>query len=169
MCMITAATIFAGVAAAGAATSAIGAVRSGNDQASALKYNALVENQNAEATRRQGQAEAEQKGSEVTRRMADARAAIAASGIDPNSGTPLELMSDMATQGELSKKLITYQSELSARGLSQQAQLDLVNARNAKTAGYLNAASTVLTSAGKIGGSYYSPSKAPSKPSVMDY
>lgn len=156
------------VLAAGTAVSAVGSIRAGNDAAAAAKYNAQVENQNAEASRRQGMAEAEQKGSEVTRRMADARAAFAASGVNPNSGTPLEVMSDLATQGELSKKLITYQSELSARGLSQQAQLDLVNAKNARTAGYLNAGSTVLTNAAKGAFASYTPS-APSKPSVMDY
>lgn len=165
MCIATLTLIAAGAAAAGAAVSAVGSIRAGNDQAAASKYNALVEDQNAVAARQQAGAAAEQKDNEVTRRLADARAAFAASGVDPNSGTPLDVMADSASQGELSKRLLLYQGDLTARGLGSQANLDRITGKNAQTAGYISAAGTLLTGAGKAAGSSYS---SPSFPSSVN-
>lgn len=158
MCIATAALI---MTAAAAAVSAVGSIQQGNAQAKAYKYNAQIEEQNAVQARDAASAQAGQVDRDNKRKIAEAMAAYGASGVDVNQGSPLDVLSDLATEGELSKRIVLYQGELTARGDQQQAGLDRMNASSAQTAGYINAGATVLGAAGKVAGGYSAPTKTP--------
>lgn len=159
MCVMTVALI---ATAAAATVSAVGMISSGNAQARASNYNAEVEKQNGEMARQSAAAQAQQVERDNARKMGQITAAYGASGIDPNQGSPLDVMADVADEGELSKRLVLYQGEVDARAGLQRAQIDTMQGRAAQTAGYVNAGSTLLSAGGRIAGNY---APAPSFPS----
>lgn len=160
MCAITIMTI-ATVAAAG--VSAVGSIMQGNAQARADNYNAEVEKQNADSARAAAAAQAQQTERDNARKMGQITAAYGASGIDPNQGSPLDVMADMADEGELSKRLVLYQGEVDARAAGQRATLDTMQGKSAQTAGYISAGSTLLSAGARVAGNYAAPA-APAKP-----
>lgn len=167
MCLVTVALI-ATVAAAG--VTAYGQIQQGNAQAKAYKYNAQVEEENAAQAKSAAASQANQVDRDNRRKIAEAMAAYGASGVDPNWGSPLDVMSDLATEGELSKRLVLYQGDLDARASNQRATLDRMQAKSAQTAGYISAGATVLGAVGKVAGGYSSasvPSSVNVTPQVM--
>lgn len=86
---------------------------------------------------------------QTARQVGAQRAAAGASGVDPNQGSPLAVMSDTATQGELGRQLSDWQTTNQVNALLQQGQLDVFQGRQAQSAGTTAALSTLL-SAGSI-------------------
>lgn len=137
--------------------SAYGQVQAGNAQKKAGEFNVAVEEQNAAQARSAASAQANQVDRDNRRKIAEAMAAYGASGVNPNQGSPLDVLSDLATEGELSKRIVIYQGEITARGNEQQGALDLMQGKAAQTAGYINAGATILGGAAKIAGAYSTP------------
>jgi hypothetical protein len=78
-----------------------------------------------------------------------------------SSGSVLDVLGDVAAQGELERQSILYQGEINARGQMNTAALDRQIASSARTGGYLKAGSELLAGGAK----YYergSRSKVPS-------
>lgn len=131
-------------AVAGAAVSAVGAVGSAQAQSNASKYNAAVESNNAGAAAQQAKFDAQQISDETRRNVASQRAAMAASGFDPNTGTFSDVTQDTQQRGELNRLTRIYQGRLGINRSMSQSQLDESNASNSMTAGYFGAASSIL-------------------------
>lgn len=137
----------------GAAMSAVGAVRQAQAQAGAARYNAQVAEQNASIAMAQGTAASEQQQRDSARKMGAAIASYGASGVDVSSGSPADVLADSARQSALDNATIKYNARLRAMGFTEQAALDRSGADNSESAGYINATSSLLNSAGKAYGS----------------
>lgn len=131
----------------GAAVSATGAIASAQAQSNSAKYNAQVESNNAGAAAQQAQYDAQQISDKTRRNVANQRAAMAASGFDPNSGTFKDVTYDTNQQGERDRLSRMYQGRLGVNRSQSQAQLDSSQGSNALTAGYLGAGSSILGAA----------------------
>jgi hypothetical protein len=137
------------IMAVGAAVSAAGAIKQGNDQAAIADYNAKVGEVNAQQAQAEAAVNAGQQDRQTRQTLGQAAAAYGAAGVDM-TGSPLDVMMDSASQGELAKRLILYQGDTKAAALRQGASVSEAQGGAAQTAGYFSAGSTLLTSAGSI-------------------
>lgn len=131
---------------ASTAMSAIGSIQQGNATASAARYNEAIEYRNATISRQQARAEADQKRKESLKQLGAARAGYAASGVTMD-GSPLDVLASSASEAELDRQNILYRGELAALGYEDSAYLYGQRASNARTAGYMGAASALLSGA----------------------
>lgn len=148
-----------------AGVSAYGAIQQGKAQSAALEYQAQVARNNqtiASQYSQQAIADGENKVAakqQQTAQMIGAqRAAMAANGVDLDSGSPLRLQEDSAKLGNLDALTIrnnaareAYGYQLQGLSYAQQAQLDQSAADNAVTAGNLNAFSSIVGGASSLG------------------
>jgi hypothetical protein len=162
------ATIAAVATVAGAATTAIGAEESASAQAASAKYNAQVAannqsiaNQNAQLAQATGEQKAAQQGQAARAQVGAIKAAFGASGVDPNSGSALNVQSSAAQLGELSALQIksnaaqqAYGYEAQGQGYGEEQQLSELQAQEAPIAGDISAASSILGGAGSAGNQY---------------
>jgi hypothetical protein len=172
---------------AGAGTSALGALSQAQSASTAVAYNAQIAGINAQMAERnaqaaeqqatqaiaEGEAEAERQRLETRRRLGSARAIYGASGVDV-FGSPLDVLSESAAEGELDALILQYQGSRRAqdyltraadyrnRAVFSTAQGRLMSweADQLLTQGYWNAGSTLLT-AGIRFGDRYSRTRAP--------
>lgn len=126
---------------AGAAISAVGAIQQGKAASDAANFNAQVANNNAIASRASAAESAKRQGRLGRKHMATVR-------LNDVSG---DVIADEATEVELSIQDVLHQGELAALGFSTSASLSRAKAKNAKTAGYIGAASTLLAGTANSG------------------
>lgn len=156
----------AGLAAAASAISgvigAMGAIQSANAQAAASEYNAkvsernqVIADQNRKVAVRQAELDAEDKRRETRRTLSAIRAAYGSSGLEL-AGSPLDVLEDSAFESEVDAQRIEYEGRTRNRegaiqmlGLQEQATLDRMNAKSARSAGYINAAGAIASGAGR--------------------
>lgn len=127
------------LSAAAAVTSAIGAVRQGQATAAAQDYNAKIAQQNALQAKLQGEAADAALARDQQRRAGAAVAAFGAAGVDVGSGSPVDVLGDMARNATLDRLTQKYNYRLRGLGYSDQAALDQAGASNASTSGMLMA------------------------------
>ena len=132
--------VMMGISAATAAAGAVGAIAAGNAQANAAKFNAMMAMDQAKAT-------AGRQEQDTRRKLAEARAAYGAANVDIQ-GTPLEVMSDLATQGALDVQTTLWKGQM-------QAGQDQYQGQQAQTAGYVQAGGSILTGASQMAGTYW--------------
>lgn len=154
-------------AAVAAAVSAYGAVSTSEAQASEAKYqsrvadnNAIIAQQNASWAAQAGNAQAEQKQLQTRAKVGGIVAAEAASGLDVNSGTALDVRSSASELGELDAINIRSNAARTAYGYNvqstsdqNQSQLDNFAASSDITSGEIKAGSSAI---GAFGSSYNS-------------
>lgn len=136
--------------------SSIGSLLAGQRQATADRYNADLASREADIARAQGVAEATQIQQNNRRMIGLAIANSGASGVDPNQGSPVNVVADLADQGELSRQLAIYRGDLRGVSLDSKAAMLRSSAGSAASAGTLTAGTTFLTGYGK-----YLQTKAP--------
>ncbi len=196
--------VAAAAAIAGAGVSAYGlyqqgqaATEAGNAQARSSTYsaavaanNAAIAEQNAQHAERAGLAQAQAvslKGAATSGRI---RAAQAASGIDVNTGSAVDVQESQAEKNTLDTETVMSNAELQAYGYrtqgvgyKSQEQLDLEQAREAPIAAsfaakgdYLKAGGGLLSGISSVGSKWsqagYVPSTASNKPlslNAQDY
>lgn len=156
---------------ASTAIGAVGAIQQGNAQAEASRYNAKVSTMNAEMSRRRakdaqerGAREEQQKRAQIAALKGQQIAAMAANGVDLTFGSPLDTIADTAMLGELDALTIrkntareAYDYEVQAVNGQADANLSRMNANASQTAGYLNAAGTLLGGASTAYSQYRRP------------
>lgn len=143
-------TVGGGLGIASGALGAFGSIFSGIQQSQASDFNARVDRQQAKQSIAESQADAEQTRTDNERKLGSAEAAFGASGVDL-SGSPLDVLSDLATQGELSRRLILYKGKTEANKYLAQSAIDSSKSGSAMGAGILGAGTTFLTSALQLG------------------
>lgn len=143
---MTGAEVVLAVQIAGAATAAMGALQQAKATSDAAKFNAQVANNNAIAARAAAAENARRQGRQAEKRMGAIRAR---GGMDK-----LDLLEDSAMEEELQIQTILHQGELEAGGFANTALLDTARARNARTAGGISAASTLLGAGASAVGGY---------------
>lgn len=143
----------------------VGAVQSAQATAEASRYNGRIAEMNAELSERRakdaqqrGRSEEQRKRLQIAQLQGEQVAAMGANGVDTSFGSPLDTLVDTAVLGELDALTIrrnsareAYDHRVAAANGRADAALSRYNADNALTAGYLDAAGTVL---GGLGGTY---------------
>lgn len=132
------------IIAASAAVSAYGAIRQGQAAKAAGVYNATVNEQNAQISRQEAKDLSRQQDRENYLRLGAVRANQGKAGGAAGEGSVLDVLADVAGQGELEKQNILYRGELKARGYTNTAALDAFGGKNAQTASYLKAGGELL-------------------------
>jgi len=147
---------------------AAGQMQQANATAAASNYNAQVQEMNAQISERRakdaierGALEEQRKRQEVAQIQGRQQVAMAANGVDLGFGSPLDTLVDTAVLGELDALTIrsntyreAYDQRVQAANQRAGAQLSLAEGKAAKTGGWLGAAGTILTGAGKGYSSY---------------
>jgi hypothetical protein len=134
-----------------AAVSAYSAYSQGQAAKKAGEFNAKVAQQNAEISRAQAAAQAQQTQRETFLRLGAIRAAQGASG-GTMEGSALDVLGDVATQGELQRQQDIYRGEMQARGYNNTASLDLMRAKSAGQQGTLSAVGSLAQGAAGAAG-----------------
>lgn len=148
--------------------SAVGSMNQGKAEANSANYNAAVArnnqilaNQNATLALQQGQAQQEQAQQKNRAEVGGIISNQAASGVDVNSGSAVDVRSSAAELGELNAINLRAQATRTAYGYQTHASsfqgeegLDKAEASNDITAGNTNAASSILGGIGSSGSSY---------------
>jgi hypothetical protein len=149
----------------GAIASAGGAVYSGK-QADAqgkaaermMQYNAALQEREAKAIEQKARFDQRRQAERAQRIKGSLAAKLAASGARMDVGAPLMLMEEQAAELELENLLIGYEGQIGAQKALSQAQLDRMQGkiyakkgRSAKTAGYIQAGTSLLTGFGSYG------------------
>lgn len=157
----TAALATAGV---GAGLSAYGTYEQGQAESQAAAYqaqvaqnNQLIANQNAQYALEQGQQQVAAKQQQTAQLIGTQRAAVASSGIDPNSGSAVRLQSDSAGLGALDASQISNNAARTAYGYQTQgmdfaAQASLLQSQssNAAASGELGAFNSIVGGASSV-------------------
>ncbi len=128
--------------AAGAAMSAVGAIQQGKSANAAAQYNAQLSRQNAIAKRAAAKEKATREARLGTKRMGALRA------MDPNK---MDLLEDSAIEEELAYQSIIHEGETGAIGDENTARLDVARGKAAQSAGYTQAAGSVLLGGAESG------------------
>jgi len=150
------------------AMGAVGAIQQSKAASAAAGYNAKVAAQNAEVATQNANYAGAQGNQNVAAAQAETRAKVAAieanqgaSGVDINSGSAVDVRQSEAKLGMLNalnsrSKAVrdAYGFQTQSTNYTAQSKLDKSQAKSAKTAGYLNAATTVLGGAGKAADYY---------------
>jgi len=140
------------LAAGSAVLGAVGAVQSGQQQAAAMRYNASVTQNNAFTAERDANAEAARLGDQNRRRMATATAAQGASGADLSSGSPLDVLADLAGEARLDEEILRWRGRTQGQSLRASAAFERTQAPAASRAGYASGATTLLGGLGRAAG-----------------
>lgn len=155
-------------AVAGVGLGAYGAISSADAASASAKFNAATAAQNQQiATQNANLAEAageQQAGMAQQKTRAEVgaiKASQAASNVDVNSGSAVDVQSSAADLGELNAITIrsnaakqAYGYETQSTGYQDQSNLDTSQAANATTAGGITAGSTILGGVGSAGSNY---------------
>ena len=134
---------------AGAAVSAVGAIKQGQAGKQQGDLQARILTQQATSEREQAAGREEDFRRNQSRMMASRRAALGASGVDPATGSPLLVSEDIAGEVELQAQRIRAGGEVRATRLEQQAQLSRLQGRQEQTGGFLRGGSLLLSGAGR--------------------
>lgn len=138
------------IAAAGVA--AVGAIQQGQAARAASKYNTVVQTQNAQLARAEALTLSQQQDRQNYLRLGAINAAAGKSGGSASEGSVLDVIGDVASQGELQKQQIRLGGELKARDFTNTAMLDDARGRQAQRSSYFQAGGDLLAG----GSSYYS-------------
>ncbi len=150
------------------AVSAVGAIQQANAQADAANHQAAVARRNAKLEEVKARDAIVRGGDEIRKNqrrtnelLGTQRAAMAANGLDVTYGSPLDAAVDTAMLGELDEITLNanrhneaYDHKITAWNYKNEAELKSAEARNAKSAGAINAFGSLLTGIGKAYGGY---------------
>lgn len=151
----------AGLQAVSSISGGVAASNAANYQAAVARNNATIAQQNAVRAEQAGAAAAENESRKGASKVAKIKVAQAASGVDVNTGTAVDVQAGQRETNQLDTETVFQNSMLHAYGYRTQAQnfesearLDEMKGEAAKTAGYLGAAGSLLSNASSIGGKW---------------
>lgn len=130
------------IAAAGA-LGALGAIAKGSQQSSAYEYDANVQDTYAQEQIQQGKMAAGIDARKAYLLRGTILANQGGSG-GTNSGSALDVLADQMSQGMLQEQGDIYSSQVEGNKYRNSATADRYNAREARSASYLNAASALV-------------------------
>lgn len=140
-------------AAAAAAVTAAGTLSAANAQAKAAKFSAKVADQNAAAARRQAEADSTRQQRLIDKQLAKRRTAFGASGTGL-AGSPLDLLEDVAAEGQLDVLGIRQRGLARAREFDISASQSRARARDVRRQAFFQVGSSLLSSVSQAAGSF---------------
>jgi hypothetical protein len=138
-------------------------MRAGASAQDAALANAAQANAQADAALRRGRFQEMQMRRQVARAIGTQRAAAAASGIDPGTGTAAEIQVGTERIGELDAQMIRDNAFLEASGYRMAARQQVKAGKAARTEGLLTGAGTLIGGFGTI----YAAKEANSPPTLF--
>lgn len=138
------------LAVASAGTSAVSSIMQGNAAAEAGRMQAEQAEEAAFLARTAATGDARNARVIGERHLGGMRAAYSASGVDINQGSVLDVLADSSANIERDAQNILLRGEISANAYKDQAALDRRRAGAATTAGYMGAASSILSGGAKV-------------------
>ncbi len=126
-----------------------GAVAGGIQQQKMANYQADQANADAEAARASARVQADRIRKAGREQAAQANAALAASGVETGEGTALRITSDIAERAESDAYTAIMNGLNTGARYNAQAQADRISGKNAATAGYISAGSSLLSGGSK--------------------
>jgi hypothetical protein len=129
-------------------------LKSGSAKSKEAKYRAQLAEEGANATRLAGNVEEGNLKAQYTRRIAEQTTAYAANGIDVASPVVGRVHDATQLAGDLDAAVLHYNAAREAYGLDTEAALYRKAAKNAKTTGFLNAATSLLSGASSLSGKW---------------
>lgn len=139
-----------GLMVASTAFGVIGSIQEGNAQASEYRYQAAVAEQNAAFAAAEGEVKGTDAGLKEAATVAAIKTAQAARGIDVNKGSAVKVQQSGEQLGQLDVLTIRSDAAREAYGYHTQSAGLKIAAKNAQTAGYINAAGKLFTGLGNI-------------------
>lgn len=135
-------------------------------QASVARINSDIDRQNAEWERSKGEIEGQQYGLKAAQQFGEIRTGQAASGLDVNSGSNLAVQNSQRTLARMDEATIRNNALKTAYDYDVKSTTDLNQAalydtagKNAQTAGYIKAASSIIGSASSVSSKWLSASQ----------
>lgn len=147
---ITLTMISMGAAAAGGGIAAFGKMQEGAATAEMYKYKAAVAQQNAAYQRQAGEIAAQRAGMKSRFELGQTLAAQGASNLDVARGSAPLVRQGMQDVARQEQGIIRSDYARRAWGEEAEAKLDVAAAKQAKTAGYVGAASSILGAASSV-------------------
>ncbi|EGO7251796.1 hypothetical protein IU821_003423 [Salmonella enterica] len=137
------------IAAIGASVLAAGgAVYSGQQQKKMSNYQAAQAEADAKAAQAAARVEADRIRKAGRAQAAAARASLAGSGVETGEGTALRIESGIVGDAEQDAVTTILNGVNQGARLNSQAQADRISGKNASTAGYISASSSLLSAGG---------------------
>lgn len=155
--------------AGGTLMSFVGQQQAAEAESQQLRYQAAVDNNNrilneqlAEDAIARGEEEEREHRLKIGQLKGRQKTALASSGIEIDSGSALDILSDTAEVGELESLTIRNNAEREAQGFERQAQNygyssqnNVLAAENTSTAGNISSYSTLMGGAGSVSDRWY--------------
>ncbi len=141
----------------GAVASAGAAVAGGISANNVANYNAKVAENNATSAREAAAYDANLQRGRLRQVVGAQRAAAASSGLDTSSGTPITVLGDTARAGEMDVLARLYSGEAQATAYQNDAQRFRAEGKAQKSAGFINAGTSLLSSFGSMASRRYQP------------
>lgn len=142
---------------AGTGISAYGQIQQGNAEAAAAQYEQKQDAILAEDALKRGAQEEQGQRRKTAALEGRQRAVMAASNVDIGSGSPLNVLADTATLGELDAQVIKGNAQREAVGYQTSGNMAGMRANSAKQAGMIGAFSTALSGVGTLADKWYKP------------
>lgn len=130
---------------------ALGGMQQQRQMAAAQEYNARVAEQNAAAQFAAGTSQAELIALRNRQQLGQARAAAGASGLDVASGSPLEIMADLAGLGAADVAVARRNAEARFTAGQDEARSRRMEAENTRRLAPINTAVSLLGTAAQFG------------------
>lgn len=128
----------------GTVLSAVGAIQQGKYQQATAEAQAKAEERRAQEEQAGAQREAIRRGREARYVLSRQLAVSASSGGSASDSTVLNLMANTAREGDYQSQSAVYEGTMRGQGLQYQAGIDRMAGQQARTAGYINAGSSIL-------------------------
>lgn len=144
------APILPALALAGTAVSAVGSLQSGFYSAQVAENNAKIATQNAGYARESGQQQAAVTSMKGAAKVAHVKASQAASGIDVNTGSAVDVQAGEREVAKLDADTVLNNAELQAYGYTTQATSFKAQAEQDKTAAIIGATGDLLSGASSL-------------------
>lgn len=137
---------------AGAAISAMGAIAQADAAKKSASYNAQMRTNEAKSALDQATQDANQSRIRSQHAMGSISAGYGAAGVATDEGSPLDVLAMSASNAKYDEQTIKYRANVRATGYYNEATLSRYGAKVAEGQGYMNAASSLLTGAGRAYG-----------------
>jgi hypothetical protein len=140
----------------GGGMNAMARSQSANYNAQVARNNQTIANQNASLSLQQGQQQEENQRLKTGEQIGSIVAGQAASGVNPNTGSALNVRASAAEVGELDAETIRYNAGLKARDLLYQGSMYGAQAQLDSSQGEWGVANSLLSGASSVAGKWLS-------------
>lgn len=125
----------------------ISAISQGDQQAQQYEWQARQAAADAQAEREMGEVRADKVRKAGRRQQSEARAALAASGVETGSGTPIKIDQEIVRNAEADAQQELLSGNYRGQRMSAEAAGLSISGSNARTSGYMRAAGSLLNNA----------------------